>query len=223
MSDAIIGVDGRALHAMQRGPLAYHCPTGHGPMNVWSDMNSPSGLSLACNSCGHRIVADTALIGTAIARSTTTEVELDLAPAVQLPDGTAPRGLRQDGTVRTTGWVQIWRFPVSSGLWAVLASFFLTLPTTPWVTFMAMPVGFVLWKLCTAKWIPASRAVNTGRTPVTQLTVGQLIRLYGTAGPVGQVSALGADAQGRILLRIVGGTELLRPREDRVWRVALRN
>jgi hypothetical protein len=70
---------------------------------------------------------------------------------VRLPSGTAPRGLRPDGMVRTTGWVQFGKLPVSSGFCAAQAAFLATAPLAPiasWLPVVAAPVGYLGWKLC---------------------------------------------------------------------------
>ncbi|TWP42179.1 hypothetical protein FKR81_43130 [Lentzea tibetensis] len=213
--------DARVMHAMQHGPAAYHCPAGHGPLRVWPDANAPADLSLVCTRCGHRIMADATLIESA--EEAASHVDPEPIPMVRLPDGAAPRGLRPDGTVRTTGWVQFGKLPVSSGFWAASAAFFATVPLHPWLPVVATPLGYLVWKWCTTRWRPSSQAVNTRRTPAEDLEPGQHIRLYGTAGPVGEVSATGADAQGRIRLRVVGGLEVLRRPGQPVWQVDLRN
>jgi hypothetical protein len=215
----------RALRAMQNGPGAYHCPAGHGALRVWPDETAPSELSLVCTRCGHRIMADTALIELAERNAATAEV-VEPAAMVRLPDGTAPRGLRPDGTVRTTGWAQLGKLRVSSGFCAAQAAFLVTAPLVqviPWIPVVATPLGYVAWKLYSTKWFPASQAVNVRRTRVEELTAGQLIRLYGAAGPVGEVSGVAGDAAGRIRLRLVGGGEVLRRSGQLVWQVDLRN
>jgi hypothetical protein len=128
--------------------------------------------------------------------------------------------------VRTTGWAQLGKLRVSSGFCAAQAAFLVTAPLVqviPWIPIVATPLGYVAWKLCSTKWFPASQAVNVRRIQVEELTTGQLIRLYGAAGPVGEVSAVAADAAGRIRLRIVGGGELLRRSGRTVCQVDLRN
>ncbi|GLZ30147.1 hypothetical protein Lesp02_23370 [Lentzea sp. NBRC 105346] len=210
----------QALHRLQQGPAAYHCPGGHGVLRVWPDAESPTGLRLACTGCGHGVTADTKLVELA----TSDQATVEMAPEVRLADGTAPEGLRPDGTVRATAGVQLGNMPVSSGVWAALAALSAAVPlaaAAPALPVVAPPLAYLLWKLCTRR-LPASQAVNTQRTPAAELTTGQQIRLYGTAGPVGEVSAVGADAMGRIRLRMVGGMELLRKPGQQVWQVELR-
>ena len=143
---------------------------------------------------------------------------------VQLPDGSTPRGLCPDGIVRTTGWLQVGRTPISSGLWTVLAAFFLTIPLGPsWLPFLAAVVGFAAWKAWTLRVRPASRAVNLESKPVAELLPGERFRLYGSAGPVGEVDALQLDAGGWLRVWLHGGQELTLAPDHQVQRVELRN
>ncbi|GLZ35321.1 hypothetical protein Lesp02_75080 [Lentzea sp. NBRC 105346] len=206
---------------MQRGQAAYHCPAGHGLLRVWPDTNAPVGVSLVCTKCGHRIAGDTTLIE--LAANTAPDMDPEPVPIVRLPDGTVPQGLRPDSAVRTTGWLQLGKLPVSSGFWAAAAAFCATAPLYPWLPFVATPLGYLAWKQYTTHWLPASQAVNMRRTAAEELNPGQHVRLYGTAGPVGEVGAVGADAQGQIRLRMVGGTEIIRRPGQRVWQADLRN
>jgi hypothetical protein len=215
--------DARALHAFQRGPSAHRCPAGHGALRVWPDADAPSGMRLVCTACGHRVTVDE----TPLHRSTDDEpaAQTENAPAVRLPDGIAPRGLRPDGTVRTTGWVQLGNMPIPTGFLAALAAFSAAVPlvsVAPLIPVVAPPIGYLAWKLGT-KRRPASQAVNTRRVPIAALTAGQQIRLYGTAGPVGEVSTVTAGVTGHLKVRMVGGLEILRRPEQQIWQVDLRN
>lgn len=214
--------EARTLHAFQRGPSAHRCPAGHGALRVWPNADAPSGMCLVCTTCGHRVTVD----GTTAHRSTDDEptARKEQPPAVRLPDGITPRGLLPDGTVRTTGWAQFGSMPVPTGLVAALAAFSAAVPlasVAPLIPVVAPPIGYLAWKLG-AKWRPASQAVNTRRVPTAALTAGQLIRLYGTAGPVGEVSTVVPDVTGRLKVRMVGGLELLRRPDQRIWQVDLR-
>jgi hypothetical protein len=217
------GAEARALHTFQRGPAAHRCPAGHGALRVWPDADVPSGMCLVCTTCGHRATVD----GMSPHRSTEDEpaARPEEPPVVRLPDGIAPRGLRPDGTVRTTGWVQFGNMPIPTGFLAALAAFSAAVPLAslaPLVPVVAPPIGYLAWRLG-ARWRPASRAVNTRRVPIAALTAGQQIRLYGTAGPVGEVSTVTTGATGHLKVRMVGGLEILRRPEQQIWQVDLRN
>ena len=143
---------------------------------------------------------------------------------MQLPDGSMPRGLCANGTVRTTGWLQIGRTPISSGLWVVLAGFFLTIPFgVPWLPFLCGALGFAGWKMWTLRLRPSSRAVNLEAKPVAELLPGEWFRLYGSAGPVAEVEALQLDSAGWLHVWLRGGRELTLAPDYRVQRVDLRN
>ena len=143
---------------------------------------------------------------------------------VQLPNGGTPRGLCPNGMVRTTGWLQIARTPISSGLWATLAGFFLTIPLGgTWQPFLAAALGFAGWKLWTLRIQPSSRAVNLESKPVAELLPGEWFRLYGSAGPVGEVEALQLDPGGWLHVWLYGGRQLTLAPDYRVRRVQLRN
>jgi hypothetical protein len=134
---------------------------------------------------------------------------------MRLPRVETPHGRRPNGLVRTTGWLQIGRTPISSGLWATLAGFFLTIPFgSPWLPFLAAALGFAGWKVWIRRLRPASRAVNLDPKPVTELEPGEWVRLYGSAGPVGEVEALQLDHGGRLRVWLYGGQELA-TRSDR--------
>jgi hypothetical protein len=215
--------DARALHRFQRGPSAHRCPAGHGALRVWPDADARSGMCLVCTTCGHRVtVDDTSLNG---ATDDETAAQTETVPDVRLSDGIAPRGLRPDGSVRTTGWAQFGNVPIPTGFLAALAAFSAAVPlvpVAPLIPVVAPPIGYLAWKLGTRRW-PASQAVNTRRVPISALTAGQQIRLYGTAGPVGEVSTVTTSATGHLKVRMVGGLEILRRPEQQIWQVDLRN
>ncbi len=215
--------DTRALHRFQRGPSAHRCPAGHGALRVWPDADAPSGVCLVCTACGHRVAVDDTSLRAAIDDEPAAQAET--VPGVRLSDGIAPRGLRPDGSVRTTGWAQFGDMPISSGFLAALVAFSAAVPLVPvasLVPVVAPPIGYLAWKLGT-RWRPASQAVNTRRVPISTLTPGQQIRLYGTAGPVGEVSAVTTSATGHLMVRMVGGLEIMRRPEQQIWQVDLRN
>ncbi|MEU0881450.1 hypothetical protein ABZ345_22790 [Lentzea sp. NPDC005914] len=129
---------------------------------------------------------------------------VDLAPLET--DGKPPRGLTEEGWVRTTGWLQVGDHPVSSALvaaltgllWASVGAAVLVreFPVTAGVLVLATPVVTgVGWWLFTSRIRPASVARNVAAKPAESLVPGDLVRLYGSIGPVGQVAevALGED------------------------------
>ncbi|MFC0544887.1 hypothetical protein [Kutzneria chonburiensis] len=131
---------------------------------------------------------------------------------MQLPRVETPHGLRPNGIVRTTGWLQIGRTPISSGLWAVLAGFFLTVPFgSSWLPFLAAALAFAGWKVWVRRLRPASRVVNLDAKPATELWPGEWVRLYGTAGPVGEVEELEVDNAGRLRVWLHGDHQLPLP------------
>lgn len=121
----------------------------------------------------------------------------DLA-APRLADGRPPRGLTTGGWVRTTGWLQVGDHVVSSAHVAavvgllcapagavVLAS---TAPVVGGVLVIVIPVLFGVSWWCFTTWVrPASKVRNTGTKQAGDLSPGDLVRLYGSIGPVGQV------------------------------------
>lgn len=141
-----------------------------------------------------------------------------------LPIGGMPRGMCPTGIVRTTGWLQVGRTPISSGLWAVLAGFFLTIPfQLPWLPWLAAALAFAGWKAWTVGLRPSSRAVNLESKPALQLLPGEWFRLYGSAGPVAGVEALRLDPYGWLHVWVHGGRELTLAPNHQVRRVELRN
>ena len=141
-----------------------------------------------------------------------------------LPRIEMPHGLRPDGIVRTTGWLQIGRTPISSGLWATLAGFCLPAPFGPlWLSLLTAALGFAGWKVWIGRLRPASRAVNLDVKPATELWPGEWVRLYGSAGPVGEVEAMELDHDGRLRIWLYGGHELPLPSGNWVRPVELRD
>lgn len=126
------------------------------------------------------------------------------APVAAL--GKPPRGLTDDGWVRTTGWLQVGDHPVSSVhvaaltglLWALVGAAVLVqdFPVVAGVLVLATPVlfGFAWW-LFISRVRPASVARNIETKRADELVPGDLVRLYGSIGPVAQVTEVvfGAD------------------------------
>jgi hypothetical protein len=111
---------------------------------------------------------------------------------------TRPRGLTEGGWVRTTGWLQIGDHPVSSIhlaalvglLWALVGAAVLvgTHPVVAGWLVLVVPVlcgGF--WWLLVTRLRPASAARNVGVKRADELVPGDLVRLYGSIGPVAEV------------------------------------
>ncbi len=129
---------------------------------------------------------------------------VDTAPV--LANGTPPRGLTSAGWVRTTGWLQVGDRPVSSAhlvavaglLWAVVGAAVLmeTFPVAAGVLILTAPVLCgVSWSFVT-RWLwPASVARNVETKRAEELAPGDVIRLHGSIGPIGQVTevAFGDD------------------------------
>lgn len=136
-----------------------------------------------------------------------TETETETAPC--LADGRPPRGLTPDGWVRTTGWLQFGDRPVGSAyivalaglLWALVVAFAL-LPTTPVasgaVTLLVPVLAGMSWSFFITRVKPASAARNIGTTRAADLSPGDTVRLCGSIGPVGHVTAVTVDEDIRI-------------------------
>src|SRR5207302_493360 len=72
-----------------------------------------------------------------------------------------PRGLRANGTIRTTGWLQLGSWPVSSGVFAALTGFALgtvLVAGQPALPVILAAAGYLSWKITTGWVLPASRA-----------------------------------------------------------------
>ena len=122
---------------------------------------------------------------------------VELAPLEA--DGKPPRGMTEEGWVRTTGWFQVGDHPVSSVhvaalaglLWALAgaAVLFRDFPVLAGVLVLAVPVLCgVSWWLFTSRVRPASVARNIGTKHADELATGDLVRLYGSIGPVARVT-----------------------------------
>jgi hypothetical protein len=139
----------------------------------------------------------------------------DAGTAPALADGRPPRGLTADGWVRTTGWLQVGDNPVSSAgvaavvglLWSSVGAAVLvrTAPIAAGILVLTTPLlcGASWWFLTT--WVrPASSARNIGTKHAEEMTPGDLVRLYGSIGPVGQVAAVTFGEKLRVTFH--GGT-----------------
>jgi hypothetical protein len=134
----------------------------------------------------------------------------------RLPDGRTPRGLRPDGMVRTTGWLQLGRVPVSSGVWPALAMGLLApLPCAA--------AGFLLWELWTRYVQPSSRVVNLDSAPASELRPDDWFRPYGGIGPAAQVAQTRPVPDDLVRITLRGGRELTLAPDYRVRRVRLRS
>jgi hypothetical protein len=152
------------------------------------------------------------------------KVALEGGMTTLLPNGSTPRGLCPNGMVRTTGWVQIGHTPISSGLWATLAGFSLTVPFgLPWLSFVTAILGYGAWKSWVLFVRPSSRAVNIDTVAMAELLPGQWFRLYGSAGPAGEVEAVDFDPAGWPHVWLAGGRELTLSPDHRVHRIELRD
>lgn len=122
------------------------------------------------------------------------------APAPVLPNA---RGLRPDATIRTTGWLQLGRYPISSGVFAALAGLSLGTLLLPWN--LALPplmgaLGYVLWKVATVWMWPSSSVVNRGEVRAGDLRPGMCVRIYGPIGPVGVIHDVSPGRRDRVRL-----------------------
>lgn len=134
-----------------------------------------------------------------------------------LADGGAPRGLTKGGWVRTTGWLQVGDRPVSSVyvaatvglLWAPVLAVAVVpaYPVVAGILVVTAPVvsGAAWWVLTT--WLrPSSSARNVGQKPADDLAPGDVVRLHGTIGPVGQVAEVKREED--VLVVFHGGGHL---------------
>lgn len=124
------------------------------------------------------------------------------------------RGTHPDGTIRTTGWLQLGNRPISSGTWAALAGATIglsALDTLGWWGIALPLAGYTVWHAAT-QWIwPSSTAVNQGRVRADELTAGTMIRIHGPIGPVGIVDKTTPASLNQTLVRFVGGTQRFLP------------
>ena len=142
----------------------------------------------------------------------------------RLPDGRTPRGLRPNGMVRTTGWLQFGRVPVSSGVWPALALGLLALPFgVPWLPAPCAAMGFALWEVWIRYVQPCSRVVNLDSTAASDLRPDDWFRPYGGIGPAAQVADTRPERDDLVRITLRGGRELTLSPNYRVRRVLLRS
>ncbi|GAA3434118.1 hypothetical protein [Kutzneria kofuensis] len=148
---------------------------------------------------------------------------------LSLPDGSPPRGLAEDGLVRTTGWLQFGPRPVSSALIAAVVGLLVAivatvavLPVFPGISGLIplLPTAcYAFWRLLTVRLMPASSARNLATVTAQQLQAGDWVRLHGSIGPVGQVAQ--AEVGGTCKVTFVGGVEREWSAGDRLHLVEL--
>lgn len=137
-------------------------------------------------------------------------------------DGTPPRGLTPGGWVRTTGWLQVGHHPVNSALLATVAGLLWALvgaaalvrefPVAAGIVTLTVPVLFGLsWWVFTTLLRPASSARNVDTKYADELVSGDVVRLHGSIGPIGQVSAVTAAENVRVTFH--GGAHQVWARE----------
>ncbi|MGI8313131.1 hypothetical protein [Saccharopolyspora hattusasensis] len=139
---------------------------------------------------------------------------------------TPPRGHQPDGTIRTTGWLQLGKIPISSGLWATLTGAALGLALIDlhaWLPLILPAAAFAAW-FATTRWLrPASAATNVEQVNADELLPGDAIRIYGPIGPVGIVDQVTPANNQQVLVRFTGGTQRFLPEDARCHLVQLRN
>ena len=123
------------------------------------------------------------------------------------------RGLRPDGTIRTTGWLQAGPYPISSGIWASLAGlvvgaalFGVSLPSL-----IAAAGAWAVWKIAT-RWIwPASVVVNQRQVRARELEPGMCVRIYGRIGPAAVIGGVTPVRREQVRLHFTGGSDRVVP------------
>ncbi|MGW3471019.1 hypothetical protein ACWDKQ_21760 [Saccharopolyspora sp. NPDC000995] len=138
----------------------------------------------------------------------------------------AHRGHRPDGTIRTTGWLQLGKIPISSGLWAALTGAALGLALIDlqtWLPLTLAAAAFAAWFATTRWWLPASAATNIEQVNADELLPGDAVRIYGPIGPVGLVDQVTLANNQQVLVRYSGGTQRFLSEDTRCHLVQLRS
>lgn len=151
---------------------------------------------------------------------TTSESTREETDEFDFPQELAPRsrGQRPDGTIRTTGWLQLGHLRVSSGWWAALAGAAPGFALTDLATWLPAVLPAVTWTgwFVAIRWLrPASPAINRERVRADGLLPGDPIRIYGPIGPVGIVEQVTPNTNEKVLIRFVGGTQRILPADTR--------
>ncbi|MBB5158329.1 hypothetical protein [Saccharopolyspora phatthalungensis] len=140
--------------------------------------------------------------------------------------GQPARGRQPDGTIRTTGWLQLGRWPISSGLWAALAGAALGLALIDlytWLPLILATTAYATW-FAAIRWVrPASAATNLELVYADELEPDDAIRIHGPIGPVGIVDQITPANSQQVLIRFTGGTQRFLPADTRCHLVKLRN
>lgn len=214
----------KVLRAWQvpTNPVAYRCPAGHGVLGLYRDRSADAGIVMACAACTHRVVVDPGVLGPAAA-ATRLPGTMEPLPAERakplLANGSTPRGLLPDGSVRTTGWLLLGNRLISSGLLSALFAAGLTfalLPEPEWAAGAAV-LGFLLWVLC-RRWLrPASRVRGQRRIEAAELAEGMFVRRYGQIGPVARVETATPWTDGMVAVHFTGGEQARWAPTRQVW------
>jgi hypothetical protein len=165
--------------------------------------------------------------------------EDDILRDPRLAHGRPPRGLAEQGLVRTTGWLQLGTRVVSSGLVTALISLLISVvaavtllsayPLVSGTCILLLPIGgYAVWYVITMRLVPASTARNIETVAVADLQPGTWIRLHGTIGPVGQVARVQSELERPLSARhydvtFFGGVSMIWPSTHQVHVVDLRD
>lgn len=243
------------LRVLETHPDAPRCQQGHGTLTAGTDNASPLGVSLVCPTCGERQNLEMATLETLLRNpadpsglaSSALRIGGSLADTTQIPriaaqadgqtcpipvvatpkrqDVPASRGSRPDGTIRTTGWLQVGRYPVSSGIWAALAGAAAGLMLDGFSLLPALfgAIAWTVWKIAT-RWVwPSSVVINRENLEVTKLRPGMYTRIYGAIGPVGVIDHIAIPHHDRAIVYFTGGTVHQVSAQSRCCVVEVRN